>query len=84
MTNPNKPINLSVHETSDPSLFSSDPNKESYNDLDDSSRDQESYKDLGDSNHDDENVDVPNPELSNASDENLANSQITAANLSAG
>ncbi|KYC36432.1 hypothetical protein WA1_42765 [Scytonema hofmannii PCC 7110] len=51
---PRKPINLSVHESSDPSVI--DPSvdkKESAN-----------INDLNDSVHDDENVDVPIPGLS--------------------
>ena len=41
--------------------------------------------DLNDSVHDDENVDTPNPGLlDNGDDENLVNSQISIANLSAG
>lgn len=69
------PINLSVHESSDPSLISPNPDKELSGEL----------NDLNDSSHDDENVDVPNPGLlDTASEENPVDSQISIANLSAG
>lgn len=72
---PRKPINLSVHETVDPSVFSPDTNAESYGELDE----------LKDSNHDDENVDVQNPGLADGTnDESLGDRQIGIANLSAG
>jgi hypothetical protein len=72
---PNKPINLSVHETADPSLFSQAVDKEVSGDL----------NDLNDSVHDDENVDVPTPGLlNNGNDENPGDRQISIANLSAG
>lgn len=72
---PHKPINLSVHESSDPSLISPNPDSEASGDL----------NDLNDSSHDDENVDVPTPGLfDTASDENPVDSQISIANLSAG
>ncbi len=72
---PPKLINLAVHESSDPSVISPTPHHEASADL----------NDLNDSTHDDKNVDVPNPDLFDAtSDENIANSQISIANLSAG
>lgn len=72
---PSNPINLSVHQSSDPSLISPNPDKEVSGDL----------NDLNDSVHDDENVDVPNPGLfDTTSDKNPGGSQISAANLSAG
>ncbi len=72
---PRKLINLSVHESSDPSVISPNSQKEANGEL----------NDLNDSTHDDKNVDVPNPDLFDAtSDESIANSQISIANLSAG
>lgn len=72
---PHKLINLSVHESSDPSVISPNSDSEASGDL----------NDLNDSSHDDENVDVPKPGLfDTASDENPAHSQISIANLSAG
>lgn len=72
---PHNPINLSVHESSDPNVISPKPDSEASGDL----------NDLNDSSHDDENVDVPNPGLlDTASEENLVDSQISIANLSAG
>ncbi|MDZ4879088.1 MAG: hypothetical protein CLLPBCKN_008526 [Chroococcidiopsis cubana SAG 39.79] len=70
------PVHLSVHETSDPSLISPNPNAEASG---------AALNDLNDSVDDDENVDVPTPESSNATgkEEPLEN-QITIANLSAG
>ena len=69
------PINLAVHETADPSDISLNPNQEASVDS----------GDLNDSVHDDENVDTPNPGLlDNGDDENLVNSQVSIANLSAG
>ena len=71
----NNPINLAVHETADPSDISLNPNQEASADS----------GDLNDSVHDDENVDTPNPGLlDNGDDENLVNSQVSIANLSAG
>ncbi len=73
---PRKLINLSVHESSDPSLISPNPDKEASG---------EELNDLNDSVHDDENVDVPAPGLlNNGTDSNPADSQISIANLSAG
>lgn len=76
MTNePHKFVNLSVHETSDPSVISPNPDKEASGEL----------NDLNDSTHDYENVDVPTPQpFDAASDENLVDRQNTIANLSAG
>lgn len=71
-----RPVHLSVHETSDPSLISSNPDVEA------SGAD---LNDLNDSVHDDENVDVPTPEPSNETGrEELVENQMTIANLSAG
>lgn len=71
----NKPVNLSVHETADPSIFNPNLDTEASGDL----------NDLNDSVHDDENADVPTPGLlNNGNDENPVGSQITIANLSAG
>lgn len=75
MTQPKKLINLSVHETSDPSLISPNPDRDASGDL----------NDLNDSVHDDENVDVPNQGLVDAaSDEKPVPSQISIVNNSAG
>ena len=72
---PKKLINLSVHESSDPSLISPNPNVEA----------DAATNDLNDSVHDDENVDTPNQQpFEDASDENITSSQTTIANLSAG
>jgi hypothetical protein len=72
---PNNPINLSVHEISDPRDISRNPEQETSADV----------KDLNDSVHDDENVDTPNPGLlDNGNNGNPVNSQISIANLSAG
>ena len=69
------PINLSVHETADPSQISHNPNQEASADS----------KDLNDSVHDDENVDTQNSVfLDNGNDENVVDNQITIANLGAG
>lgn len=71
----NNPINLSVHETADPSQISRNPNQEASADS----------KDLNDSVHDDENVDPQNSGLlDNGNDENIVDNQITIANLGAG
>lgn len=73
---PRKLINLSVHESSDPSLISPNPDKEASG---------EELNDLNDSVHDEDNVDVPTPGLlNNGTDVNPAHDQITIANLSAG
>lgn len=73
---PRKFVNLSVHESSDPSLISPNPDKEASG---------KELNDLNDSVHDDENVDVPTPGLlDNGNNSNPAGSQITIANLSAG
>ena len=74
MSQPNKPINLSVHQSSDPSLISSNPNVEASG----------ASNDLNDSAHDDENVDVPQQPLDDNSDENITHSQTSTANISAG
>ena len=67
------PINLAVHESADPSDISLNPNQEASADS----------GDLNNSVHDDENVDTPNLGLLD-NDENLVNSQVSIANLSAG
>lgn len=71
-----KPINLAIHESSDPSVIDPNYNKVASGDL----------NDLNDSSHDNENVDVPIPDSFDATnDENPVNSsQITSANISAG
>lgn len=76
MTNkPNNPINLSVHQSSDPSLISPNPDVETSGDM----------NDLNDSVHDDENVDVPSQQpFDHPTDDNPVHSQTTIANLSAG
>jgi hypothetical protein len=72
---PDNPINLSVHQSSDPSLISPKPDVEASGDM----------NDLNDSVHDDENVDVPSQQrFDDPSDENPVHSQTTIANLSAG
>jgi hypothetical protein len=71
-----RPVHLSVHETSDPSLISPNPNVEAAG---------ADLNDLNDSVHDDENVDVHTSEPSNATGkEEPVENQITIANLSAG
>lgn len=74
MTNPEQPIKLSVHESSDPSLISPNPNVEASGDM----------NDLNDSVHDDENVDVPTQQPFDDSDDSISHSQTTIANISAG
>jgi len=70
-----KLINLSVHESVDPSRFSSETDKQA----------PENMNDLNDSVHDHENADVPTPQpFDEINDENLGGKQITIANLSAG
>ena len=72
---PKKLINLSVHESSDPSLISPKPDVEASG----------ARNDLNDAAHDDENVDTPNQQpFEDASDENITSSQTTIANISAG
>ncbi len=72
---PKKLINLSVHESSDPSLISPKPDVEASG----------ATNDLNDAAHDDENVDTPNQQpFEDASDENITSSQTTIANISAG
>lgn len=72
---PKKLINLSVHESSDPSLISPNPNVEA----------DAATNDLNDAAHDDENVDTHNQQpFEDASDENITSSQTTIANISAG
>ncbi|MBE9004803.1 hypothetical protein IQ259_07095 [Fortiea sp. LEGE XX443] len=70
-----KLINLSVHESSVPSLLDVDRDKQA----------PEHINDLNDSVPDNENVDVPTPQpFDDVNKENLGNKQITIANLSAG
>jgi len=72
---PRKLMNLSVHESSDPSLISPKPDVEASG----------ATNDLNDAAHDDENVDTPNQQpFEDASDENITSSQTTIANISAG
>ncbi|MEA5502521.1 hypothetical protein VB735_05235 [Halotia wernerae UHCC 0503] len=72
---PRKPINLSVHESSDPSVIS--PNSDQAT--------SEDINDLNDSVHDDENVDAATPEpFDYTREEKLGDQQIITANLSAG
>lgn len=72
---PQKLINLSVHQSSDPSLISPKPDVEASG----------ATNDLNDPAHDDENVDTPNQQpFEDASDENITSSQTTIANISAG
>ncbi|MBH8555327.1 hypothetical protein I8751_23860 [Nostocaceae cyanobacterium CENA357] len=70
-----KPINLSVHESSDPSVI--DPNSQQAT--------SEDINDLNDSVHDDANVDINTPEpFDTTNEENIGGQQIITANLSAG
>lgn len=69
-----KPINLSVHQSSDPSLISSNLDVEASGAMDD----------LNDSARDDENVDVTQQALDDNSDANITHSQTLSANISAG
>jgi hypothetical protein len=72
---PRKPINLSVHESSDPSVISPSPDKEASGNV----------NDLNDSVHDDENVDAPIPGLSDAdSDVNPVDRQLGIISRTAG
>jgi len=75
---PHQPVDLhlSVHESADPSVISSNPEQEASG----------VSNDLNDSVHDDENVDVPHPGLFDPAqdDENVVDRQIGIANLSAG
>jgi hypothetical protein len=75
---PRKLINLSVHESSDPSVISPNSDKEA-------SGNENNLNDLNDSVHDDENVDVPIPGLSDdASDSNPVDRQIGIVGRTAG
>lgn len=75
---PRKPINLSVHESADPSLISPTPDKEA-------SGNRNDLNDLNDSVHDDENVDVPIPGLSeDSSDSNPVDRQLGIISRTAG
>lgn len=73
--NQDRPIKLSVHESSDPSVISRNSETQPSSNL----------NDLNDASHDDENMDVPTPGLTDTeSGEDIINSPITIANLSAG
>ena len=73
---PDKLINLSVHESADPSQISSHP------DLEASGKE---LNDLNDSVHDDENVDNPTPKPVDISNhEDAMPDQTMIANISAG
>jgi len=66
---PNKPVNISVHESSDPSVISPNPDQEA---------------DLNDSAYSNENTDTLSPELLDApGDDSMGASQISIANRSA-
>ena len=69
-------INLSVHESADPSVLESRQKEANL----------ENNDDLNDSVHDDENVDVPIPQANDpfADESTVVDHQITTANLSAG
>jgi hypothetical protein len=70
-----KLINLSVHESVDPSRLDIERDKQA----------SENMNDLNDSVHDHENADVFTPQpLDDVNEENLGEKQITIANLSAG
>lgn len=72
---PPKLINLSVHESSDPSVISPNSDQEA----------SENIKNLDESVHDQENVDGSTSDpFDTESNENLVNKQITIANLGAG
>lgn len=72
---PKKLINLSVHESSDPSIISGNQNEANVGDNDD----------LNDSVHDDENVDVATPQATDPlAESTVVDRQITTANLSPG
>lgn len=71
---PRKLINLSVHESSDPSVISPNPNVEPSSNL----------NDLNDSSHDDDNVDVSTRGLDDTDRDEQIASQTTIANISAG
>lgn len=69
------PIQLSVHESADPSEISPNSETEPSGEL----------SDRNDSVHDDENVDVPTPGLPDTSDsKTIADDQINIVNRSAG
>jgi hypothetical protein len=73
---PDKLIDLSVHESSVPSVI--DPNRDKKLAINNND-------DLNDSVHDHENVDVPTPEpLDNDNENTVADRQIISANLGAG
>lgn len=72
--NQDRPIKLSVHESSDPSVISHNLETEPSSNL----------NDLNDASHDDENVDVPTPGLTDTESDEQIVSQTTIANLSAG
>ncbi len=70
-----KPINLSVHESSAPSVISANSEQATSEDI----------NDLNDSVHDDENVDINTPKpFDPNNEESIGGQQIITANLSAG
>ncbi|WP_017318387.1 hypothetical protein [Mastigocladopsis repens] len=72
---PRKLINLSVHETADPSVINPNPDKEASGEM----------NDLNDSVHDQENVDVSIPTLSDdTSNDNPVDRQLGIISRSAG
>lgn len=73
--NQERPIKLSVHESSDPRIISRNLEVEPSSNL----------SDLNNASHDDENVDTPTSGLNDTEPgEQIVNSQTTIANLSAG
>jgi hypothetical protein len=75
---PRKLINLSVHESADPSVISPSPDKEA-------SGNQNDLNDLNDSVHDEENVDVPIPGIfDDANDSNPVDRQLGIVGRAAG
>ncbi|NEQ19465.1 MAG: hypothetical protein F6K28_07115 [Microcoleus sp. SIO2G3] len=75
---PRKLINLSVHESSDPSVISPNSDKEA-------SGNQNDLNDLNDSVHDEENVDVPIPgTFDDANDSNPVDRQLGIVGRAAG
>ncbi|KAB8331455.1 hypothetical protein SD80_023380 [Scytonema tolypothrichoides VB-61278] len=75
---PRKPINLSVHESADPSVINPNPDKEA-------SGNRNDLNDLNDSVHDEENVDVPIPgTFDDADDSNPVDRQLGIISRTAG
>lgn len=72
-----RPINLSVHETADPSVINPSPDQQVTS--------NSNTSDLNDSSHDEENVDIPIPKLSDEDrDSNIVDRQIDIVNRSGG